>query len=418
MKIFSTGDSHFNLDSRWDECIKAHQWFASEVKEKKPDLVVHGGDLYHAESTPIERRCVANWLKAIADICPILICKGNHDTPLDCHIMGRLAAKHSIVVEESVGIRYIIKKGVKPASVFDSPEKATQALAVRSVAWPDRASFANSLGQPTALQELDGAASGAMRNLFIGIGHHWSEHEGPKILNGHFMVDGSKTGAGQPLIGKEMHISLSDLALAKPDIVFASHVHKPQEFEYDGIPIVLPGSLYRRDFGETEEKSYVVAEFDGSKLIDWHRVKSPCRQMILYQGIWGVYDGIPELEGKSGWIAEDIGPKGECEDAEVRFRYKVDFDRRHEAKAAAEKLKAQLIAEGAVDVKLDPEVITETHARAPEIAQAKTLEDKLIAYWKATGAGLSDKRQTRLLHLLQQLRKGNTNGQADEIHGR
>ena len=400
MLILGTGDHHFNLNSRWAECVRVHQWLVREVRERKPDLFLSGGDLYHAESTPQERRCVANWLKAIADVCPVVLTKGNHDPPLDCHLMGRLAAQHAIIVEEGSRVEDI-----------DLHESVA---AIATVAWPDRASLANITGRPLSAEEVDNIGGDALRNLFRGFGEQWDGFDGPKILLGHFMIDGSKTGTGQPLIGKEMHIGLSDLALAKPSIVFASHIHKAQEFEYDGIPIVLPGSLYRRDFGEMEEKSYVLAEFDGSRLVDWERIASPCRPMVLVNGKYDYAAGMeyPQLMIKMpGWEDWGIGGLpgygGSLIDADVRLRYTVEADKRDAARKAADEWKRLALEMGkAAHVQVDPEIKTEIHARAPEIAAAHTLEDKLRAYWAASGAGIDADRESRLLNLLPELQKG------------
>jgi hypothetical protein len=71
------------------------------------------------------------------------------------------------------------------------------------------------------------------------------------------------------------------------------------------------------------------------------------------------------------------------EGAEVRLRYTTPSDRRDAAAAAALELRDQYLAGGAVLVKVEPIVITEQRARAPELAQALTLEDKLEALWRS-----------------------------------
>jgi hypothetical protein len=58
-------------------------------------------------------------------------------------------------------------------------------------------------------------------------------------------------------------------------------------------------------------------------------------------------------------------------------------DKRDAARASAAALAEVLRKGGAVNVKIEEEVIAETRARAPEIARASTLTEKLEALWSA-----------------------------------
>ncbi len=87
--------------------------------------------------------------------------------------------------------------------------------------------------------------------------------------------------------------------------------------------------------------------------------------------------------------------------AEVRLRYHVATDQREAARAAADALRDQLIAAGAVHVKVEEVVEAKTRARTLEVAQAPTLADKLAALWRAQGFDPGDRRDALIGKALQ-----------------
>jgi hypothetical protein len=66
-------------------------------------------------------------------------------------------------------------------------------------------------------------------------------------------------------------------------------------------------------------------------------------------------------------------------------------------------LRDLLLGEGAHSVKIEECVHSTVRARAPELARAKSLGDKLNIYWEAKGIALSPERRARLLRLAQGL---------------
>jgi hypothetical protein len=95
----------------------------------------------------------------------------------------------------------------------------------------------------------------------------------------------------------------------------------------------------------------------------------------------------------------------EVRGAEVRFRYRVAADQRDAARAAAEGVRQMIVDVGAVHVKVEEVVRPTGTARAPEVAQAATLPDKLAALWRARGTTPAAERLEALLgkaHLLEE----------------
>src|SRR5690606_22402517 len=89
--------------------------------------------------------------------------------------------------------------------------------------------------------------------------------------------------------------------------------------------------------------------------------------------------------------------------AEIRLRYHVESDRRDAARASADDVKRRLLVHGALSVKVEEVVEATTRARAPEIAVAQTIADKLEVFWRAKGIEVSDEREARVFSKLTQV---------------
>jgi len=357
MRIAIIADSHFTERSRWEECRRIHEWIEGDIAARGVDLVLHSGDLFDAKSTPTERLAVAEWLADVASHAPVVIVRGNHDAVSDLAIMGKIRSRHPIVVEEAAGVHY------------------AAGAAVACLAWPRKAEL---MARLVAGADSSEAASDALRAVLLGFRQQLEQHDGPRILLTHAMVRGSRTTAGQPLVGCDLELSLDDLQLAGADFVALGHIHAHQAWADQSI--VYPGSPRRTEFGDTDPKGYVIVET--LKIKDtvvqsagWHFVETPATPMLLLEAVWD-----PEHNTLFG-----LHRLTDVEGAEVRLRYVVAADARDAARNRAEQYRAEALARGAIVCKLEEVVETTTRARAPEVSEAKTVAQKLVAYWKAKG---------------------------------
>jgi exonuclease SbcD len=374
-------DSHFDEGSRFEECQRLHAWIADDMAARGVDLVLHGGDLYERRSTPTERRAAADWLRRVADRCPVVIVRGNHDAVGDLSLLARLRTRHPIVVEEAAAMHEVA------------------GVAVAAVAWPRRAELLASLGRAVGHEGAGAVAAEALRGVLTGLGAQLAQHAGPRVLLMHAMVGGSITSTGQPLVGCDMELGLEDLALACASLVAIGHIHKGQDWTWDGVPIVYPGSPRRTAFGELEEKGYLLATFDGARLVSWERVAVPATPMVLIEGQY--CDEHVTLPGDCVVPAAICThPIADVRGAEVRVRYLVDADKREAARRAAAELRADLLARGAVSVRVEEQVEATTRARAPEVAEARTLPEQLRAFWESRDIAVAPARQRRVFDLL------------------
>lgn len=353
-KIAIVGDSHFDQHSRLEECKRLHGWIASDARERGVELVLHAGDVFEKKSTPDERNAFAAWVTACADFAPVVIVRGNHDALDDLLIFGGLEATHPVIVEQAAAV-HVVQAG--EASV-----------AVACLAWPRRAQL---LASGTFADHADPAGA-ALRAVLAGMRDRVEAHAGPTILVSHAMVRGSVTSVGQPLIGAEMEIGHEDLALAGAGFVALGHIHMPQDWEHGGVPIVYTGSPRRTSFGEIEEKSYLLVTFDGPELVGWERIPVPATPMVLLD-VTVAADGTVSPVDLSG-----------LEGAEVRLRVHGPASARTAIRDASTELLAALEQGGALP-KIEEVISAETRARAPEVAKATSLQDKLLAHWASKG---------------------------------
>jgi DNA repair exonuclease SbcCD nuclease subunit len=376
-KIMGSGDNHFDIHSRFAECVRIHDWIAERVEAEQPDIFVDGGDLYERASTPEERRAGADWLQRIANVCPVVVTKGNHDRRLDCALLAKLSARHPIIVEEAAAVHYV------------------RGVAIACMAWPERAGILALAAKHGA--DADAIERDALQAVLRGLGDELAKHNGPKLALGHFMVDGSETSTGQPLVGMSMNVGLTELALLNAPVVLMSHIHLGQEWTLGAMVAHYMGSPYRTSYGETERKSISVVTFDGPRCVGVERIDTPCTPMLHVRGAW-VWENYDDTPAFTPHLVTDIDKvASNIAGADIRIRYVVEPEHRDAAKADAERLRDALITQGATAVKLEAEIITTTRSRAPDLATAATLVDRLDAYWKAKDSTPEQERRQRLL---------------------
>lgn len=363
MRIAIVGDSHFDEHNRLEECVRIHDWIATDLIDREVDLLLHSGDLYERRSTPTERLAAARWLTRVASHCSVVVARGNHDAVGDVQLLGDLRTRNPVRVVEG----------------YEEIREAGMDLAV--MAWPRKA-HAEAFGAD---------ATEAMRAMLRHFGARHSAQ--PRILLAHAMVRGSRTSTGQELIGCDLEVGLEDLALARADLYALGHIHAHQSWTIGGAPVIYPGSPRRANFGELEPKGYVVADVcrDG---VSWEFVETPATPMLHATGTWdGSRFGV-SVDGR------------ELRGAEVRLRYSVPSDQREAARRAALRAAEELRAAGAASVRLEEMVEAVTRARdgAAAIASAPRIADKLGAMW--AGRGMEPARQAELGRKLAALEGG------------
>lgn len=374
MRFIASADHHFDEHRRFDECRRIHAWIAEQVEAERPDVFLSAGDIYERASTPVERLAVAEWLTRIADVCPVVIARGNHDRALDLDLLEQLEAPHPIHVEAAARV---VELGGAQVAVLP---------------WPSLATLGSAMGA-TGERLAEGARE-ALRSVLGGLGAAMDPAR-PRLLLAHAMVDGSVTSVGQPLIGAELHVALSDLALARAQIAILGHIHAPQEWTVDGVSMLYTGSPFRTSFGEAEDKSIVVGEVCVGGAA-WERRTTPATPMVDLEARLDPSSPAARFAVTSKAFPHEARIAG----AEVRLRYSTPSDCRDEARAAAAELADVCRGLGAVSVKVEEQVDASVRARMPEVATATTLPAKLDALWAARAVSPEPERRERLLSKL------------------
>lgn len=389
--IAATGDHHFDEGHQFDDCVSVHHWMADEWKARQVDLALSAGDVFERQSKPAERAAVVDWVRHVASSSPLVIVRGNHDVIGDLPVLAKLRTRHDVIVEEAADVHSV---HLDDRRVVD----------VGCMAWPRKAELARIAGL-----DADAVGQDALRAVLRGFSARFDEladiRPAPRVLLTHAMIRASMTSVGQPLIGCDHELGIEDLVLARAQFVAAGHIHLPQEWRAGDAPVAYTGSPRRTAYGEVEEKSYLLFEFQERagawELAGWERVPVPCRQMFLLEDEWGA---DPE-SGVAGWIAglHGLPPVEQIAGALVRLRYNVPADQREAARAGLARYLDDLRRWGAAEIKVEERVKATSKARAPEVAKAQTLDEKLSAFLKARGIEIPPERSLRLAAKLGQV---------------
>lgn len=366
MKIAFVTDNHFDEHSRFAETIRIHNWIADDAERRGCEFTLLGGDMFErGRSNSEERNAVAAWLLRMASLGPVVGVDGNHDGEGETQIFNLLEAAH-------------------PITFYSRPTVHVMAgLLIACLPWPRKSTLLAEAGTG-GLEAVNNLAQHHLRNILRGLGSEMDQ-EAPgggvaRIALAHVMIDGAKTDHDQPLVGADMALSLQDLGLMRAAFYACGHVHAQQDDVIDGAPCIYGGAPRHNNFGEPGPKGYVVIEFDDAGyLVAWERIATPATPMLLVSARW-----------EGGQLT--TYSHGRLEGAEIRLRVRVAADARTSARLAAEEWRLGALSEGALSVKVEEDVVVTKRAKAPQVAVAKTVSDKLVAHWESIKFDPSERR--------------------------
>jgi exonuclease SbcD len=218
------------------------------------DMMLIAGDIYKNRTpNPTHQREFARRINRIRSAgLPVLILTGNHD------ISPSAGRAHSIEIFDTLTI-----EGV---TIADRPRLhvvATRAgpLQVIALPWITRhALLTKEELRLVSFLEIEAMLLQRVDN-FLRATAAQLDPDLPTVLAIHGTIDGATFGAErQVMLGRDLVLPRSMVALPGVDYVAMGHIHKHQSLG-EHPPIVYPGSIERIDFGEEhEDKGCVLVE--------------------------------------------------------------------------------------------------------------------------------------------------------------
>lgn len=319
------------------------------------------GDLNDARMSIEDRNRLAEALMDMARVAPVVLTYGNHDLPGDLDVFAHLRSVYPVyVVDRPTCLRLQLATGVF-ATIFVLPYPQKGTLVGAGVATGDVVGTAADLLEPIfMLAAAELAAARAQGDL--------------TLMMGHVNVAGSQLSNGQPSIGHEIELNPRHLDRLGDIPKLLNHVHKPQVI----AGAYYAGSVCRLDYGEIEAKRFLVVDCaDGrysvtSRPIDiapmWHIDGRLDRHGFSVDSYDETLDAeIHQRITVQGWAGCDV---------RVRYRYRAS-----EKPVLDERTVRDAFA-GALRLKVEPVAEPDRELRAPDVAAAKTLPEKLAAYRK------------------------------------
>ncbi|WP_054684230.1 metallophosphoesterase family protein, partial [Rhodothermus marinus] len=329
MKILHTADIHLGittygrvdpstgLNTRLQDFRRAFEFMVAQALAEDVDLFLFCGDAFrNPDPSPTEQTIFAECLQPLTERgIPIVLLVGNHDHPVT---FGRAS---------SIDIfRYLEGQ----ARVFRRPEVATiqtksGPLQLIALPWPVRSLL---LSREEFRQKSASEVREVIEQLYVEYVQKAVERLDPSlptVLAGHFSVQGAELSGSErtSLIAHEPKFTVGQLALPPIDYVALGHIHRHQNLNPDGIPVVYSSSIERVTFREADDpKGFVLVEIqsDGPRKQTHYRfVETPARRFV------DLNIDARNSDDPTERILSAIA-RAPVADAIVRVRYQVDED--------------------------------------------------------------------------------------------
>ncbi|MGZ6251008.1 MAG: metallophosphoesterase family protein [Candidatus Chromulinivorax sp.] len=283
-----TADIHFGMENygRIDPKTGIHSRLLDFEKslnicidyaiEHQVDFFLFSGDAYKtATPSPTQQkllmRCFMRLYKANI---PIVIIVGNHDNPLSFGKANSLDVFASIPLD---GFHIF----AKPDKLTLSTKSGT--VQIVGIPWPNRHNITlkSDFYAQTASQITE-QISNTLAQIITKLAQELDPNI-PAVLAGHLTVsNGVFSGSERKAIyGQDPVLLPSQLAINPFDYVALGHLHRFQNLNPQGIPIVYSGSIDRVDFGErNEEKGFCVVKINEKKETSFEFITIPTRPFI------------------------------------------------------------------------------------------------------------------------------------------
>lgn len=329
------------------------------VAEQSPDVILLGGDYCDKASTPQERCWLVALVLGLAEFAPVVAIRGNHDARGDFDFFNHLRSPNEIVYVEEPS-RFVPK---------DSP------VAVVALPWLDRAQVSGDWHQGVRARYADSIAEAHKALSLVKAGDAMATSL-PVVLVGHGALRGGVVKVGQPSL--PFADPVLDPAVVCPGWLagaFWGHYHEPQTVKAP-CPTVYGGALFVREYGEQDNRGWSYMQ--GGAI---EREVLPQASRVVLDVTGGSLPQIVAMQPEwEGWVGAAVTDLPDGVNAYVKAR--VHLEEGEDAAVVVSSLRAALEARF-LDVRVEVIARRQTRTRdgAEEVATARTVTDKVSAYF-------------------------------------
>ncbi|MBU1095808.1 MAG: metallophosphoesterase [Bacteroidetes bacterium] len=376
IKFLHTADWHADSDPKKQNKLEASlSQIVEYCKSNKVNAIIHAGDIWEKKQSYDNKsgvNLVHDYLRHLSKLVDfIFITKGNnsHDEP------GSVSLLHQL--EPNIyAYEYPVVLGIRtPDDIpndllrFDNKQAMSDVnYIVTLVPYPTKASFISD-------QSIDNNNSDFLQlfeQVFENIGDITQPYTCPKILAFHGNVVGSRLSTGQTLVSQDIMVAPSTLEKAKHDYYALGHIHLRQFFKPN---MGYSGSIYNKNWGETEQKSFEVIEF---VYVPTDEFEICSEQIMLTSAKPMIKEELQFLSGEFFYKDGDEVQFYQVTEAEYRLRIEIkENDRALITDDKIQKLK-NVFGE---DVKIEYNIIPDQReSRSEKIMHCKSLLDEVSEY--------------------------------------
>lgn len=345
MRILSTGDWHYNAG--YDQDVDDSVIQIIEYADKdRPDLIVITGDVYERASDPGSRNVAAERIQALSNIAKVLVVRGNHDAPGDLKILERIVSKNGVEVFEQP---YIYQAGANTLiHVLPWLTKARWQACHPSA---EKAEGDRTVSQ-LSLEYLKNNIA-----LYPGYIH---------IVAAHMSIAGARAQNHQQMGADGICWGMDDMIDAGVFAAMLGHIHLKQDL---GSNLhFYNGSIAALDYGEIPDKYFSVLD-TLTQEVEWIHLNTTHRQDVVAS--WTPI----------GVEIKEMPVQSHIEGARIRVNLHIEAG--DNIDLAKQSVTSVFMDRGALEVKINPQVVPVSKVRAVDIAKAVKLSDKLKQYWAA-----------------------------------
>ena len=386
LQVLHTADLHFSPKAdKLEETIRCSNHMLDVAKEEKPDVIILAGDTIDCYDGTIKldsptARAAINFVQRCASIAPVMIIKGtnSHDRKAP-YIFQHLQAKYPIYVGmelEQVALVNLNHPATPPkfipiAELEGNHYDKDEAIAFTLLPSVDKSHlYAKVEG---GIKEGNAQIRELLHDVLAGFGLVNDTISAPCILVGHGMITGAEFSSGQTAIGEDLEFGVGDLHAAKCDYYAMGHVHKYQPFPGH---IYYSGSPGRLNFGEQEEKGFLMPELEGRNVKEVKFHPTPARRFVFGEADW-------RQGGKEAVLSSVAKCLNGCKGADVRFRYSIAEEERTAIRK--DDIEKQFYDAGAKRVKIECQILPKERARAEGISKLDGLPAKVLKWGETIG---------------------------------